>query len=86
MIDIDYHHTNDNKLMQTADINFLACFGDIDKEVDLKYLKGGYYHIYIDRFYYGQIIKINDIWTFAPQNEGSLSSDDKDAILDRINE
>ncbi len=66
-------------------IRFKASFGDYDSNVELAYLIGNYYHIFIDRFYYGQIINRDGTWYVLPQNPDEFSMDDMDAISDRIN-
>ena len=70
--------------MMTEGIKFLAAYGDENKEVELSPVTGGYWHIYIDRYYYGQVIFTQDKWTAMPQNEGTLEREDLQEIEDRI--
>jgi hypothetical protein len=71
-----------------GDITFKAAYGDHDKEVELSmpFGGGGHYHIYIDRFYYGAIIFINDKWTIAlnPKADEELTTDDRMILTDRV--
>ncbi len=65
-------------------IKFLAAYGDIDKEVELSLITGGYWHIYIDRGYLGQVICVQGKWEVKLQNEGTLEREDIEEIEDRI--
>jgi hypothetical protein len=65
-------------------IQFTACFGYVNKPVKLSAIKGGYYHIYINNFHYGQIVKRQGNWEVLLQDPSDMSMDDMDAIIDRI--
>jgi len=65
-------------------IKFTAAYGDESKPVELAYLIGGYYHIYIDRFYYGQIHKRNGKWTVLLQDPASMTIDDIQILQDIV--
>jgi hypothetical protein len=69
-----------------ADITFLASFGDHDKTVVLSKLMGGYYHVYVDGFYWGQVHLRNGKWVVLLQDPDLMDSGDMDAISDRIEE
>ena len=47
---------------------------------------GGYYHIYIDNHYWGQICLRNNKWVVLLQDPELMDADDMDAISDRIEE
>ena len=73
-------------MRMVSDITFLAAFGDHEKTVVLSKLMGGYYHIYIDNHYWGQICLRNDKWVVLLQDPELMDADDMDAISDRIEE
>lgn len=62
------------------DIKFTAVYGDETKEVELSNPLGGGsgYHVYIDRYYTGTIIKRNGKWAgfFNPKSQDEFTSDD----------
>jgi hypothetical protein len=71
--------------MELKTVKFLAAFGDQDKEVELGYIKGGYFQIMIGDRYYGQIIKTyGEVWRVCPQKDHYFTTDDKDAMLERL--
>jgi len=63
-------------------LKFIAAYGDTDKTVELTYLKGGYFQIYIDRFYHGRISQRGFKWEVLDQND-YFTTDDMDALLER---
>lgn len=65
-------------------IEFTAHYGDETKQVELSYLTGGYYHIYIDRYYLGQIHKVQGKWTVLLQNPEEMTMDDRDVLIEMI--
>jgi len=65
------------------DCVFIAAFGDTDKKVELTYLKGDYFQIYIDRFYYGRIFQRGYKWEVSDQND-YFTTDDMDALIERV--
>jgi len=65
-------------------IQFTAYYGDETKLVELPYLHGGYYHIYIDKFYQGQIHKRNGKWTVLLQDPTSMTIDDIQILQDMV--
>ena len=85
--------------MKLETIKFLASFGDVNKEVELVYMKVGDFQIIIDRRFYGHIVNYTTGWAVAlhderpPKDEYGralpytedkfFTTDDKDAILQR---
>jgi hypothetical protein len=69
-----------------SDITFIGSFGDHDKTVVLSKLLGGYYHIYADRLYYGQVHLRKGKWTVLLQNTDTMDADDMQVISDLIKE
>ena len=69
-----------------SDIIFLAAFGDKDARVVLSKLMGGYYHIYINNHYWGQVHWRVNRWVVLLQDPELMDADDMDAISDRIEE
>lgn len=71
-------------------IVFKASYGDHDKVVELSspFGGGGHYHIYIDRYYNGAIILVNDKWTVAlnPSADEKLTTEDRMVLVDLVNE
>jgi hypothetical protein len=51
--------------MELQTVKFLAAYGDRNREVELAYMKGGYFHVMIDKYFYGQIVKYNTGWAVA---------------------
>ena len=45
---------------------------------------GGWWFLYIDHFYYGQLSIINDVWVFKPQKDDVFTDYQTDMILNRI--
>jgi len=68
--------------MKLKSVAFIAAFEE-EKFVELTLQLGGYFHIYIDKYYYGKIICIKNHWTVSPQHDHYFSQDDKDAMLER---
>jgi len=65
-------------------IQFTAAFGDETKQVELAYITGGYYHIFIDRYYQGQIVKRQGKWTVLLQDPESMTIDDMQILSDMV--
>lgn len=69
-------------------IKFKAAFGDQEKEVELTAPTGagGGYQIFIDRYYFGSIILVNDQWTtmLNPKGEKELTTEDRMILIDMI--
>jgi hypothetical protein len=64
---------------------FDAYYGDLVKKVEVSLPSGGgdFWHIYIDRYYYGRIANVDDEWKNL---DARLEKDDIDAIIERIQE
>ena len=62
----------------------MASYGDEVKNVELSFLMGGYYHIYIDRYYYGQIVKRNGQWVVLLQHPEEMTIDDMEILRDKV--
>ena len=74
----------DDRLAQMKAITFQASYGDETKVVELLLLQGGYYHLYIDRYYYAQIIFVHDRWTVLPQDPADFETADMMILSDII--
>jgi len=70
--------------MQLQSVSFIAAYGDYGRKVDINYMKGNYFHIFIDRRYYGQIIMMYGRWAVAPQHEEYFDTADRMELLDRV--
>jgi hypothetical protein len=69
-----------------TDITFLASFGDHNKTVVLSKLLGGYYHIYVDNYYWGQVHLRQEKWVVLVQQGRDMTEDDIDVISSKIEE
>lgn len=67
-------------------IKFKAAYGDTDSDVELSRMPGGYYHIYIDRYFKGQVVLRQGIWDVCPQHDHYFTIDDMDVIRDIVTE
>lgn len=67
-------------------ITIKAAFGDFNKTVELSRLPGPYWHIYIDRFFYGQVVLRDGKWEVALHNEDSLEPYDLEVISEEVTE
>jgi hypothetical protein len=65
------------------DVTFIAAFDD-DKTVELKFIKGGYFHIFVNRFYWGMILNRSTGWAVVSNDNALFTSDDMDALLERV--
>jgi len=68
--------------MELKPVSFIAAF-EPEKYVELKPMIGGYFHIYIDAFYYGTIVCVNSQWVVHPQHSHYFTTDDMDALLEQ---
>ena len=68
-------------------IEFEIDFGGKIKKVELSPVTGsnGIVHLYIDKFYYGQLVKVKDKWE-AYMNKNELTGDDITAIIQIVEE
>jgi len=62
----------------TGDIEFEIIIGDQAKHVRLSIPNGagGGYHVYVDKYYYGKVIKRNGQWIGLMNTKSDLTTDD----------
>lgn len=66
-------------MKETDDIEFLAPFGYEYKKVRISKphgCGGALYHIYIDNFYHGMLIKLKNDWLASVNDLSSITGDD----------
>lgn len=67
-------------------MEFKAAFGDQTKTVEITapFGNNGILHLYIDKHYYGQIIKRLDKWDLREQNHSFITAADRDILLEIV--